>query len=173
MADFADLSLNHSATGPYFLSTGRDSNPRWSFDFSFAGCCLRRSNHLDILSDWRISKSHFQCPYEYPSYQNGSIQSVFVGMAGNDPTTSKVSASRSDHLSYIPVWGQGGIRTHGGIFFTGLTAQTFRPLKQPVHLRELPVTIRSLRVNSSLFFQWTKFPFDIRVGVEPTFPHLR
>ena len=29
--------------------------------------------------------------------------SFVVGLAGNDPTTSKVSASRSDHLSYSPI----------------------------------------------------------------------
>ena len=88
------------------LSTGRDSNPRWSFDYGFAGRCIRHSTTcaykgkkiskefwfrcqikslievslsitIPLSARWDSNPRFQHTNYSSPSYQDGLVLAVF------------------------------------------------------------------------------------------------
>ena len=87
----------------YNLSRRRDSNPRCLCS-NLQGWCSRHCATSAFLRSRLDSNQCYRFCRPVPFvFLHHSATGPFVGLAGNDPTTSKVSASRSDHLSYSPI----------------------------------------------------------------------
>ena len=110
------------------LSTGRDSNPRWSFDYGFAGRCIRHSTtcalkerkfqksfgfvaKLEVWSKY-LSQLLFLEPRTgiepiYPDYKSGAspfmlTRHIFADWVGNDPTLLGLTDRRCTILASDP-----------------------------------------------------------------------